>query len=119
MYRIAPTVDVTSRSGLSRQDDIKLTHLRLGHCGFASGLLLIGKHKDGCCEYCGVSETVGHVLLQCPSYSEQRRTMFRGFSDLKINNFSLKNILGHGMFPKERAKLVVKFLREAGIYYKI
>ncbi|KAK7877514.1 hypothetical protein WMY93_031782 [Mugilogobius chulae] len=67
LHSIAPTVDDNYRSGLTRQDDINLTRLRLGHCGLASGLFLIGKHADGCCECCGVPETVAHVVMRCPA----------------------------------------------------
>lgn len=91
----------------------------MGHCGLASGLFLVGKHVDGCCSYCGVSESVTHVLLRCPSYEGERRKMFSALSDRGVTTFSLKTVLGYGVSLKERVNEVMCFLKNTGLYVRI
>ncbi len=40
-----------------------ISRLRMGHTGLNSTLALMGKHENGMCDECDVSETVEHVLL--------------------------------------------------------
>lgn len=54
----------------ARVADVELT--RLGHCGLASRLALVGKETDGKCERCRVPEKVSRAIM-CPSYIKQRR----------------------------------------------
>ncbi len=63
LYSVHPSVKPGNRVNLPRIDETKWTRLRLGHCGLASGLMLVGKHRDGNCEHCGVLESVQHVLM--------------------------------------------------------
>ena len=58
-----------------RRDGIVLTRLRLGHCGLASCLNIIGKHPDGLCQ-CGQQETVQHVLFSCDNYRIERQQLY-------------------------------------------
>ncbi len=39
-----------------------ISRLRMGHTGLNSTLALMGKHENGMCDECDVSETVEHVL---------------------------------------------------------
>ncbi|KAI2663026.1 Gag-Pol polyprotein [Labeo rohita] len=59
----------------SRKDDCVLSRLRLGHTGLNSTLNIIGKHPTGLCDWCGIRETVEHVLIQCNRYTEDRRKL--------------------------------------------
>lgn len=56
----------------ARVADVELTRLRLGHCGLASRLALVGKETDGKCERCRVPEKVSRAIM-CPAYIKQRR----------------------------------------------
>ncbi len=73
LYSVQPSVKPGNRVNLPRIDETKWTRLRLGHCGLASGLMLVGKHRGDNCEHCGVVESVQHVLMQCPLYAGERR----------------------------------------------
>lgn len=109
-----------SRVSLStcRQDQVKLTRLRLGHCGLADCLKVISKHPDGLCA-CGESENVTHVLMRCPRYLGERQTLFRTLSELGITVFSFKTIFSEGPNSASIDKAVVKFLHGTGLYFKI
>ncbi len=60
LYRTVPSAVAGNRFSISRQDDVKLTRLRAGHCG------QVGTHSDGCCEHCAVLESVPHHVMQFP-----------------------------------------------------
>ncbi len=62
---------------LSREDQVILTRLRMGHTKLNSTLHIIGKHSTGLCEICQVKETVDHVLLHCPRYEQERNELQR------------------------------------------
>lgn len=102
-----------------RRDDVVLTRLRLGHCGLASGLKLVGKHPDGLCQ-CGSLETVQHVIMSCNRYAGQRRQLFIELSDLGFLSFSMQSIFGTEQNEAERVgKAVLKYLHSSGLYVRI
>lgn len=71
---------------------MKITMMRLWHCRFRDGLVLIGKHLDGKCQ-CGEPEIVRHELLNCKRFSEQRKQLSDDFSELSEAVFNLQNLL--------------------------
>lgn len=102
-----------------RRDDIVLTRLRLGHCGLASGLKVVGKHPDGLCQ-CGSPETVQHVMVSCRQYTRERQQLFIELSDLGLQSFSLQSIFGTEQNKTELvAKAVLKYLHSSGLYVRI
>ncbi len=119
LYDIHPIIKPGIIVSLSWIDEIKWTRLRLGHCGLASELVLVGKHRDGKCEHCGVPESVKHVLLFCPRYVGERRMLFTGLPKLGIETFSLRTLLGDGLNPKERALEIIHFLKSTGLHRRI
>ena len=107
------------RLNSGRRDDIVLTRLRLGHCGLASGLKLVGKHPDGLCQ-CGSLETVKHVMLLCNQYTIQRQQLFKELSKLGFSRFSMQSIFGTEQNKTELVgKAVLKYLHASGLYVKI
>lgn len=44
-------------------------------------ILMIGKHNDRKCEYCGEEETVDHVLLNCQKYDSERKVLKNALRD--------------------------------------
>ncbi|KAM3606960.1 uncharacterized protein V6R79_000107 [Siganus canaliculatus] len=102
-----------------RRDDIVLTRIRLGHCGLASGLRVVGKHPDGLCQ-CGSPETVQHVILSCSKYARERRQLFIELSELGLSRFSLKSMFGAEQSDTESVgKAVLRFLRSSGLYVRV
>lgn len=118
-YDIKPLVNPGNSIILPRMDQIKLARLRLGHCGLASGLFLVGKHMDGKCQACGVQESVKHVIMFCPRYAEERRLLFIGLNVLGVDLVSVKTLMGDGPNQIERALELLHFLKATGIYWKI
>ncbi len=55
-----------------RKEACVISRLRLGHTGLNSTLHIIGKHPTGLCDWCGVKETVEHVIIQCKGYMVER-----------------------------------------------
>lgn len=119
LYNIQPSVQSRTRVPLSRQYDIKVTRLRLGHCALAGGLALVGKHQDGRCQNCGEVETVKHVMLHCPEYAAQRRELFKALEAKGVKTFSLPTLLGDGVKQQECAEELIKFLLSTGLYHRI
>ena len=96
-----------------------LTRLRLGHCGLASNLHVVGKHLDGLCE-CGSPETVKHVMLYCRKYLRERQQFFVELADLGLSSFSLQTMLGPDQNGTESVgKAVIKYVHSIGLYVKI
>lgn len=50
---------------------IIISRLRLGHSGLNSTMHIIGKHPTELCDWCGIRETVEHVLIKCNRYSKE------------------------------------------------
>nr|XP_055031454.1 uncharacterized protein LOC129420520 [Misgurnus anguillicaudatus]XP_055031455.1 uncharacterized protein LOC129420520 [Misgurnus anguillicaudatus]XP_055031456.1 uncharacterized protein LOC129420520 [Misgurnus anguillicaudatus] len=103
--------------GNRRREEIVITRLRLGHCMLNKTLKMIGKHQTGLCEECRVEESVEHVLLDCPSYIEQRDKMSSDFREIGEQEFTLKSLLGDN--DRAKFRVLMTFLKETGLYNRI
>ncbi len=56
-------------------------------------LALMGKHENGMCDECDVSETVEHVLFECSKYDDQRNSLFGNISNKPV---SVVDLFGKG-----------------------
>ncbi|XP_028297352.1 uncharacterized protein LOC114459224 [Gouania willdenowi] len=101
-----------------RSNQVKITRLRLGHCGLAAFLNRIGKHPDGLCQ-CGQLETISHVLLACGCYSVERGTLFKELSALGLTVFSIKSIFASRTESILIDKAVVRYLQSSNLYLRI
>ena len=71
---IVPLVESSNR----RWDgDVILTRLRIGHKKFSHGYLM-DRSNLSYCDDCLIPVTVKHVILECPSFQEQRVEHFGG-----------------------------------------
>lgn len=61
--------NVQKKVGGMREDII--SRMRFGHTGLNSTLKIIGKHENGMCEVCNISETIEHVIINCDRYKEK------------------------------------------------
>ena len=100
--------------GKGRRQQVILTRLRLGHCGLAADLALIGKHPSGLCE-CGEEETVRHVLLECCRYEQERRVLFSNVLGLGEPVVSLKVLLGSAEHQLEVGRAVLRLIYTTGL----
>lgn len=103
---------------LNRRDRVKLTRLRLGHCGLNYYLKIMGKHPTGLCD-CGSPETVQHVLLSCNRYKVERSMLFKRLSGLNIFWFSIKSLFGHQENQQLIEEFIIQFIRETRLYSRI
>ncbi len=93
-----------------------ISRLRMGHTGLNSTLALMGKHENGMCDECDVSETVGHVLFECSKYDDQRKSLF---SNIRNRPVSVVELLGKGLSDYQIFKVVIIFLELTGLDHRI
>ena len=92
LREIKDTIDESHvRDSTNRKWEISVTRLKIGHTKFTHRYLL-NREEPPLCEDCIVPLTVKHILIECPSYEEQRIAHFN------TNNPSLKDILNNNSF---------------------
>ena len=85
------TVRTAKRS--TKEENI-LTRLRVGHTRLNKTLHLINNHPSGICEHCQIEESVEHVILNCPKYSQERETLKREVRNRGMVELNVKNVFG-------------------------
>ena len=75
--KVDTPVWLTSRKVI-REWKVKLTRLRIGHCRFTHEYLLKG-YNESHYQECIVPLTVMHILVECPSLSNERRQTFNDY----------------------------------------
>lgn len=117
LFQIQNSIRV-NRAGMGRRREEVIMRLRLGHCTLNKSLKLVGKHQTGLCERCQEEEeSVDHVLLRCRAYGAQREVMRNSLRELGAQEFNLKGVME--MSEKTRVRIVVKSLRETGLFGRI
>lgn len=79
----------------SRRVETAITRFRIGHVGVKSHLNRFELADSDMCYNCGQPETIEHLILRCPKYQTQRRSLQQSHTQLNID-FTLKNILCFG-----------------------
>ncbi|KAI2644871.1 putative RNA-directed DNA polymerase from transposon BS [Labeo rohita] len=115
LYSIQSLVSKGRNSRGSRKEDCVLSRLRLGHTGLNATLNIIGKHPTGLCDWCGVRETVEHVLIQCNKYAEDRRKLIEKLQKKGVQHLTLKELLN----PVGSDNLLVIFLKRTQLIHRI
>ena len=99
-----------------RAAETLLARLRIGHVNVNHYLYKIGKSPSNLCQ-CGATETVSHLILNCPIYHSKRLELKNKLMNLNIP-FTLKNTLGGGDFDLSKQTIVinslVSFLSKSG-----
>ena len=118
-FSIQPSVQKkTTSMNSGRRDNIVMTRLRLGHCGLASYLNVIGKHPDGLCQ-CGQVETIQHVMFSCGKYRTERRQLFKDLADQGLEVYSFKSIFAADANFQNVGRAVLSFLHSTKLYAKV
>lgn len=119
-YRIQKTVKKSKISlNLSRREQIIFTHLRTGHSNLNYTLHIIGKHNTGLCDVCLLDETVEHVFKECKAYEEERRILKEDLQAVGCREFNITNILNDSPNSRKQISVVIKFIKNCGLYYRI
>ena len=107
---IRPSVFPWTHFVRDRRSSIVLTRLRIGHAYITHRYLMASgaERQAPLCSTCHVELTIKHILVQCPSYVNQRRDNF-------LLNKSLIEILDENA-PVEH---LVKFLKNINMFYDI
>lgn len=117
LYKIQRRVGGMRNAGRTRREEVIISRLRFGHTGLNGTLFLIVKHSTGKCDYCGVEETVEHVMLQCQRYQVERRQLVHNLSNLKIK-LDLVELLQKESGSKSYQALFL-FLKEGNLFGRI
>ncbi len=72
LYCIQEKVGSERRRFGNREEDVLIARMRTGHCLLNQCLHRIGKHENGNCDKCGLTENVEHVLIKCEAYERER-----------------------------------------------
>ncbi len=115
LHSVQPTVGRGRNSRGRRKEDCVLSRLRLGHTGFNSNSHILGKHPTGLCDWCGGSETVEHVLIQCNGYTEERSKLIDELRKNSEQQLTLKEILS----PVGGDGLLLQFLKRTLLIHRI
>ena len=98
---------------MPRKKEVILCRLRIGHTRLTHGFLMSGEHQPFCGD-CLVPLTVRHLMVECPSFLDEREKYFS--NDIGSDgNYSLAKILGCNF----RESDLFKFLADIGILEKI
>ncbi|KAF7644735.1 hypothetical protein LDENG_00216660 [Lucifuga dentata] len=79
-------------AGRNQRDETDIWRLRFGHTGLNISLFKIGNHNSGRRSYCYVDETIEHVMIECPQYTEERRELMNSLKERKVK-FNLRDML--------------------------
>ena len=90
---------------ISRREEVVLARIRLGHTHLTHAYLLKGEDRPECIP-CACPLTVKHVLLDCDDFSHVRRNYYEE-NDMK------------DLFEKVDPTLILEFLREIGLFYRL
>lgn len=70
-YNVQKKVGGKRENNRNKKEEDIISRMRFGHTGLNSTLKIIGKHENGMCEVCNISETIEHVIINCDRYKEK------------------------------------------------
>ena len=114
MKEIAESIFPWKYSTMTRQREVILSRLRIGHTRMTHGFLMSGDHQPFC-EDCLVPLTVRHLMVECPSLLDERERHFPASFKGIDGGFSLSKILGKDY----KENCLFSFIEDIGILNKI
>jgi hypothetical protein len=94
-YKIKPVINKWTSSNCDRRTkEVVLARLRIGHTRLTHEYLL-NRDPSPLCPQCNVSLSIEHIILDCPRYNLQRKTLKDFTSSLNLP-FSIPLLLGDG-----------------------
>ena len=104
-----------------RAVETALARLRIGHVNCKAHEFRFNMALSSNC-VCGSSETICHIMLQCPNYSRERNELARKLASMDVT-LNLTNLLGGGDFDCSIQMAIVKhvgvYLRKIGKLYRL
>ena len=112
MKEVAASVWPWRYSSLPRREEVVLSRLRIGHTRLTHAFLM-EKRPQPYCDDCLVPLTVRHLLVECPSYCDERQKFLGDCKD-RDGSFSLSTILGFNF-----CKNIFEYLKTLKIFDEI
>ena len=97
---------LTSYGQASRRDQLTFTRIRIGHTYLTHGFLLREEAPPECVS-CREQLTIKHILFHCIDFIDLRSRYLK-------NNMNIEEVL-----KSDTSLNVLKFIKEAGLYYVI
>ncbi len=110
-----PTAIKHQKKKKKKERTFIITRICIGHSNLNYSLYIIGKSESDCCNYCGITETVEHVLLHCEAYNSQRKQFVEKLRDMEINDISVKNIFQNAQKKLRVYDFILKCLRDTDL----
>ena len=106
LYLVKPTLGPSKKfQHLTRAEEVVITWLRIGHTK-ATKSHILSRGPPTTCQHCGQTLTIEHMLLECTVLQRNR------------DEYYTVDSLGT-LFETIPEACIVKFLREAGLFYLI
>lgn len=105
-----------SSSVPNRKYEVILTRLRIGHTLLTHGHLMEGRPRSFC-DDCLVPLTIEHILVECPSYQEERARLV-GPAMIR-RNITIKDFLAEPQVGSFNITGLMTFLRNTNLFNKI
>ena len=94
---------------LDRKQLGRLVRLITGHCALRSHCHRVDKNEDASCRLCGMdSETILHLLNDCPSLTDARRDVFEGSAWLSEDGWEVDKLLDFSYHPEVKPLLLAR-----------
>ena len=97
---------------MTRRDEVILCRLRIGHTRLTHGFLM-SRDNPPFCDDCLVQLTVRHIMVECPSFLDERKKYFSHAKE--SDEYSLSKILG----CVSNVNNLFNFIKDIGILDKI
>lgn len=116
-YNIQNKVGKGRNTNRSKDEEDVFSRMRYGHTRLNNTLLIMKKHADGNCQFCGSLETIEHVILNCTKYQEERQILIAQLQgeQMRLNLQDILQISSSGIC----FKYVIGFLRNTGLIKRI
>ncbi len=102
-------IDMESKKGNKRKEQVIINRLRIGHCKLNKTHHVTGKHPTGLCDECQEEETIKHI---------ERQEFKNQLGEIGIVEYNVKNIVTCGNNDQGR-RYLFSFLRRTGLEGRI
>ncbi|GBN53715.1 hypothetical protein AVEN_24938-1 [Araneus ventricosus] len=103
LHSVKPSIGLWSIEP-TREVDVKLTRLRVGHTRFTHKHLIFGERAP-VCPTCHQNFTVHHILIECPSFNSHR-----------VHHFHSSYVTLQDLVDEKHHPNIFNFLKAIGFY---
>lgn len=118
LHNIDPSLRTRLPEQIPRRLETLYHRLRLNVALTNAYRYRLGQTANPCCDNCGLPETVEHILLECPAYSQARNQLAQKIECLNHGFLSLAALLGPWPSPSSQRKALAAlfdYLHDIGV----